>query len=36
VLVDQPCFFNSFNSILSLPPFSTILRFFSLFANFSL
>ncbi len=35
VLVDQPCFFNFFNSILSLPPFSTILRFFPPFPFFS-
>jgi hypothetical protein len=36
-LVDQPCFFNFFNSILSLAPFSTILRvFFSSFPFFSL
>ena len=30
----QPYFFNFFNSILSLPPFSTILRFFRLFHFF--
>jgi hypothetical protein len=33
MFVHQPCFFNFFNSILSLPP---ILRFFSHFPFFSL